>query len=147
MVEHSSEKLIETTELAEGLTYKKRLDGINIFLIEKMSRECVNAWERQVIDLDQHAMAAGEHIRTILHVKSRGISFSAMTAIARTGREAPKGLVESTAVVLESPGFMLTMMRGIVRKLPRRARESIDFFDTIEAALKWLDQRKEEIDY
>ncbi len=134
-----------TLQLADGLTFHKRADGINHYIIETMSHEAVKAWEHKVIELDREAAANGQHIRTILEVRSVGVSFSAMAAIARTGKEAPDDLVESTAVLLTSPGFMMTMLRGVVRKLPKRARESIDFFDSVEDAILWLDQRKNDL--
>ena len=59
-------EITETIELlANGLTYHKRVDGINVYVMIKMSVEAAKAWEKKVIALDQQAAKNGEHIRTI----------------------------------------------------------------------------------
>jgi hypothetical protein len=138
---------LEIIELAEGLTYEKRSDGINIYTICKMTVEGAKAWETKVIELDAKAAADGEHIRTIYDVHISGFGVSAVSAIFRVAQVAPENLVESTATVLHQPGLLLTMLRGVVRRLPRRARDSIAFLDSVDGAIVWLDERKSEIGY
>lgn len=137
----------ETITLADGLTYYKRPDGINVYTIQKMTVAVAKAWEYKVIELDRKAAAEDEHIRTIYDVHISGFGVSAVSAMIKVAQVAPDNLVESTAIVLHSPGLVLTMLRGVIRRLPIRASESIEFFDSIESSLKWLDQRKEEIGY
>ena len=70
-----------------------------------------------------------------------------MSALLNMANATPKNLTESVAIILHDPSLMLVMLCGVVRRFPRRVRDSIEFFDTVEAAQGWHDQRQIEFGY